>query len=76
MIIRYAQYNANAKWKDVVGENIEFAIDLTEWPDLSDSQKADLKDIEKSILEGVGQAFKVIEANITDEKIKEKFIQY
>lgn len=45
MIIRYAQYNANAKWKDVVGENIEFAIDLTEWPDLSDSQKADLKDI-------------------------------
>jgi hypothetical protein len=76
MIMRYVQYNATAKWKDVVGENIDFAIDLTTWPDLSDAQKTDLKDIEKSILEGVGQAFKVIEANITDERIKEKFVQY
>lgn len=70
------QYNANAKWKDVVGENIDFAIDLTTWPDLSDAQKTDLKDIEKSILEGVGQAFKVIESNITDESKKKLFVQY
>jgi hypothetical protein len=69
------QYNANAKWKDVVGENIEFEIDLTTWPDLSEGQKTDLKDIEKSILEGVGQAFKVIESNITDESKKKLFVQ-
>jgi len=75
MIMRFVQYNANAKWKDVVGENIDFAIDIASWSDIGKDQKTDLKDVETSILEGVGQAFKVIEANIKDEKIRELFVQ-
>lgn len=59
----------------MVGENIDFAIDLTQWDDLAENKKKELKDIETSILEGVGPAFKVIEANIQDEKVREKFVQ-
>lgn len=59
----------------MVGENIDFAIDLTQWDDLAEDKRKDLKDIETSILEGVGPAFKVIEANIKDEQVREKFVQ-
>jgi len=60
----------------VVGENIDFAIDLTLWDDLAEDKRKDLKDIETSILEGVGPSFKVIEANIKDEQVRKKFVQY
>jgi len=59
----------------VVGENIDFNIDLTQWDDLAEDKRKELKDIETSILEGVGPAFKVIEANIKDEQVRERFVQ-
>lgn len=59
----------------MVGENIDFNIDLTQWDDLAEDKRKELKDIETSILEGVGPAFKVIEANIKDEQVRERFVQ-
>lgn len=74
--MRYVQYNANAVWKDVVGENLDFKISIPQWTDLSDVKKKDLKELESNIIEAVGPSFKVLESNIKDADAKKKFVQF
>ena len=67
---------ANTVWKDVAGENIDFASNIPKWPDLNAAKKTELETLEKNILETVGPSFKVIEANLKKETDKKLFVQY
>lgn len=67
---------ANTVWKDVAGENIDFASNIFKWPDLNAAKKTELETLEKNILETVGPSFKVIEVNLKKETDKKLFVQY
>lgn len=76
MIVRYVSYTANAVWKDVVGENLNFKLSIAHWKDMTAAQKKVFKAMEESILNTVGPSFKVIENNLKDNKDKKLFVQY
>lgn len=67
---------ANAVWKDVAGENVDFKSNIPKWPDLNASKKKELETLEKNILSTIGPSFKVIEENLKKNSDKELFVQY